>query len=78
MDEKAFKAMKEREDRKAKEKWIGIRPPANQCKKCLHAYPDTEYTVGAEKANCEMFQPPDDKTPGILQDEIECEFFEEA
>ena len=77
MTEKDFKAMKEREDRKAAERWISVKPSAKQCKKCIHAYEDTQYTVGAEKANCYMFEPPDDKTPGILQDKIECPFFEE-
>ena len=78
MDEKTFKALKEKKDREAKQPWVGIRPPATQCKKCIHAYPNTEYTIGAEKANCNMFQPPDDKTPGILQDKLDCPYFEEA
>lgn len=69
--------IKERQDEKANELWTGVRPSAKQCKKCIHALKDTKFTVGAEKANCEMFVPPDDKTPGILTDEIECPYFEE-
>jgi hypothetical protein len=68
--------IKARQDEKAAEKWTGIRPSAKQCKQCIHALEDTKFTIGAEKANCEMFVSPYDKTPGILTDEITCPYFE--
>jgi hypothetical protein len=34
--------------------------------------------VGAEKANCFMFEPaPNDKPAGVLTDEVTCPYFEE-
>ena len=63
-------------DNKASELWVGVSPPASQCKKCIHACEDTTYTIGAQKANCDMYESPYDKPPEILQDKIECEFFE--
>ncbi|MBP3199632.1 MAG: hypothetical protein J6N21_21905 [Butyrivibrio sp.] len=72
-----YKQIKEKQDLKANEKWIGVRPSAKQCRKCIHALKDTEFTIGAEKANCDMFIAPDDKSPGILIDEVECPYLEE-
>ncbi|WP_090394296.1 hypothetical protein [Pseudobutyrivibrio sp. C4] len=69
--------IKEKQDLKANEKWTGVRPSAKQCKKCIHALKDTKFTIGAEKANCDMFISPDDKSPGILSDEVECPYLEE-
>jgi hypothetical protein len=69
--------IKKREDDMANELWTGLRPSAAQCKKCIHAYPNTQYTVGAEKANCFMFEPaPNDKPAGVLTDEVTCPYFE--
>lgn len=72
------KGLKNKKDDEAKQQWVGIPPNAAQCKKCIHAYPDTKFTVGAEKANCEMYQPPEDKPPGVLQNTVNCDFYEEA
>ena len=71
------RALKIKKDSEAKQLWVGIPPSAKQCRKCIHAYRDTEYTIGAEKANCDMFQPPDDKPPGVLKDEEKCDFYED-
>lgn len=70
--------IKTREENKAKEVWTGVAPVAGQCKRCIHAYPNTQYTVGAEKSNCFMFEPaPNNKPAGVLTDEVTCPYFEE-
>ena len=66
-----------KQDAKANERWVGVRPSAKQCKRCINALKDTQYTIGAEKAYCDMFVSPEEKTPGILTDVIECPYFEE-
>ena len=52
-----------------------IKPKATYCKKCLHALPDTQYTVGAMKATCDLYL--EEKPADVLMDGQECEFFEE-
>lgn len=69
--------MKEREDRKAMERWVGVKFPASQCKQCAWAYPDTKWTVGAEKGNCEIYIDPAIKPPDVLRDKAKCDYFEE-
>ena len=73
----AHNQIKEKQDLEANEKWTGVRPSAKQCKKCIHALKDTKFTIGAEKANCDMFVSPDNKSAGILLDEVECPYLEE-
>lgn len=53
-----------------------IKPTAKLCKTCMHAYEDTQYTKGAEKANCYMFEPPDDKPGEVLWDGKDCMYYE--
>lgn len=77
MDEKTLKAMEERQDRKADELWVSVPPPAKLCRTCVYAFPNTKYTTGAEKANCEMFMPPDDKPQDVLWGDEECSYYEE-
>ena len=71
-------AIKKKQDDAAKELWVSIPPKATQCKTCIYAYPDTQYTIGAEKANCEMFEPPDDKPMGVLWKDEPCPFYDEG
>lgn len=51
-----------------------IRPKATYCKTCIHALPDTQYTVGAMKATCDMYL--DEKPAEVLMDGEECDFYE--
>lgn len=76
------KTAKERQIEKSKEIWTGVAPPATQCLNCIHAYPDVvidknNVIKGAYNAHCEMYQPPEDKENGILEDKIDCDFYEE-
>ena len=71
------KELKKKKDDEASQPWAVIRPSANQCKKCVHAYEDTQYTIGAEKANCYMFEPPEDKPHEVLWENKDCPYFEE-
>lgn len=69
--------LKKKIDEKVAQPLIAIRPSAEQCKNCVYAYPDTQYTVGAEKAYCEMYEPPEGKPAGVLVDETKCPLYEE-
>ena len=76
------KNVQDRQIQKSKEVWTGVAPPATQCLKCVYCYPDLiinkdNKIVGAYNAHCEIYQPPEDKPNGILEDKIECDFFEE-
>ncbi len=62
---------------KEKEMCVVIKPSATQCKKCIYAYEDTKYTVGAEKANCEIYVSPYDKPKGVLWEDEICPYKEE-
>lgn len=70
--------LKKKKDEEAQQIWIGIDPPAAQCKKCLFAADDTEYTVGAEMAYCDVYELPAGKPDDILWDKEDCEFFVES
>jgi hypothetical protein len=63
--------LKKKKDEEASQIWIGIDPPAAQCKTCIFAVEDTEYTVGAELGRCDVYE---DKPMNILWDEVECEW----
>ena len=74
--------IKKRQDDKAKEIWTGVAPPASQCKKCVHAYKNVKISkdaviYGATNSSCDMYEPPDSKPNGILEDKADCEFYEE-
>lgn len=72
--------LKKKKDEEAQQIWIGIDPPAKQCKRCMFAADDTEYTVGAEMAYCDIYEMSEDsdgKPDDILWDKAECEFFVE-
>ena len=66
-----IKGIKRRQDEKAKEIWASIDPPASQCKTCIFAADDTEYTIGAEKSSCDVYEY---KPMDILWDKEECEY----
>ena len=70
------KEMQKKAEDKAGEIWTGVGPSAKWCRKCIHAFKDTQYTVGAEKTNCDMFMPPDDKPDEVLWKNEECPFYE--
>lgn len=70
------KELKKKANEKANEIWKAISPPAKLCKKCIHAFEDTQYTVGAEKTNCDMFMPPDNKPDEVLWENKDCPFYE--
>lgn len=74
---KIISALKRKKDEEAKQLWIGIPPSAEQCRKCIYSLSDTQYTIGAEKAFCDIFTPPEGKSAGILTDDVECPFFEQ-
>lgn len=74
---KIDRALKIKRNLEAQQHWVSIPLSAKLCKKCIHAYPDTEYTIGAEKANCNMFEPPEDKPVEVLQGTADCDFYEE-
>jgi len=67
--------LKKKKDEEASQIWVGIRPSAKLCKTCYNAYKDTKYTVGAEKANCKVYEPPYDKPSGVLWGDDNCEFY---
>lgn len=69
------KELRIKADKKAKELWVSIPPAANLCKTCKFAYPDTEFTKGYEKANCLVFESPEDKPTEVLWDNAECDFY---
>lgn len=67
--------LKKKKDEEASQIWASIDPKARQCKKCMWAAEDTEYTVGVEMAYCDIFPMPDGKPRGVLDDKVECEAF---
>lgn len=67
--------LKIKADKKAKEIWASIPPKASLCKTCKFAYPNTEYTKGYEKANCQVFESPEDKPMEVLWDGADCDFY---
>lgn len=71
------KSLKIKKDKEAKQLWVSIPPQAELCKKCKFAYPDTEFTEGYRKANCLVFEPPEDKPMEILWENADCDFYTE-
>ena len=71
------KELKKKKDEEAAQIWAGITPPASQCKKCMWAAEDTEYTVGAEMAFCDVYPMPDGKPNGVMEDKADCPSFVE-
>ena len=66
--------LKKKQEAKAREIWIGISPTAKQCKTCIFAKEDTEYTVGAEMDMCDVYSLEEGKPTGVLWDGAECEW----
>lgn len=71
------KTLKIKKDKEAKQLWVSIKPSAKLCKTCKFAYPDTKYTKGYEKANCQVFESPEDKPMEVLWDGADCDFYTE-
>lgn len=69
--------LKKKKEEEASQIWIGVDPPAEQCKKCLWAAEDTEYTVGAEMDFCDVYEVEEGKPTGVLWDKTECPMFVE-
>lgn len=69
--------LKKKKDEEASQIWASIDPPATQCKSCIFALEDTEYTVGAESSFCDVYEAPDGKPTDILWDEAKCEWLVE-
>lgn len=69
------KELKRKKDEEAHQIWVGVDPSAKQCKRCLFAAEDTEYTVGAEMAYCDVYPMPEGKPKGVLDDKAECDSF---
>ena len=72
--EEVSEALKKKKDEEASQIWASIPPPASQCKTCMFAQKDTEYTVGAEMSVCDVYEMPDGKPTDILWDKAECEY----
>lgn len=66
--------LKKKKDEEASQLWIGKDPPARQCKKCMWAAEDTEYTV---VGFCDVYEMPEGKPMDVLWDEVECGFLVE-
>ena len=71
------RTVKERQDEKAKELWVGIEPTAEKCKTCLMAYSEDEHWGGYLNSNCEIFEPPECKPKEVLWDGADCEYYAE-
>jgi hypothetical protein len=67
--------LKIKKDKEAKQLWVSVKPSAVLCKTCKFAYPNTEYTKGYEKANCQVFESPEDKPMEVLWDGADCDFY---
>ena len=72
-----YDEIKKKQEEEAHQIWVGIDPKASQCKKCMFAAEDTEYTVGAEMAYCDIYPMPEGKPNGVLEDKVECPSFVE-
>lgn len=72
--EKVSEALKKKKDEESRQIWVGTPPPASQCKTCMFAQKDTEYTVGAEMSFCDAYEAPEGKPTGVLWDQEECEY----
>ena len=72
-----YDEIKKKQEEEAHQIWVGIDPKARQCKKCMFAAEDTEYTVGAEMAYCDIYPMPEGKPNGVLEDKVECPSFVE-
>ena len=71
------KELKIKKDEQAAELWTATSPSAKQCRTCKFAYADTKYTKGREKANCMVYESPEDKPHEVLWDGADCEFYTE-
>ncbi len=69
--------LRKKKDEEARQLWKAISPTAKQCKTCKFAYPNTEYVNGYEKANCFVYEPPEDKPKEVLWDDGDCDFYTE-
>lgn len=66
--------LKRKKNEEASQIWVGMAPSAEQCKTCIFALEDTEYTVGAEMSYCDVYEPPDGKPMDVLWDKTSCEW----
>lgn len=66
--------LKRKKEEEASQIWVSIAPSAKQCKTCVFAAEDTEYTVGAEMGFCDVYEMPEGKPMDILWDDAECEW----
>lgn len=73
-DDIDYKKLQDKKEEEIRAAWTVIKPPAKLCKTCLHKLPDTEYTIGAEKATCDMFL--DEKPTEVLWGDADCDFYE--
>lgn len=69
--------LRNKKEEEAKQLWTSISPSAKQCQTCKFAYPDTEYVKGCQKANCFVFEPPEDKPMEVLWNDSDCDFYTE-
>ena len=69
-----YRLLQHKKEEETNAAWSAIRPKARLCKTCLHKFPDTEYTVGAEKSICDMFL--DEKPTDVLWGDEDCDFYE--
>ena len=72
MDQKTFEKMKAKMDENAAQIVVGKAPTAKYCRSCMWAYEDTKYTVGAEKAHCQIYEMPESKPNDVLWKDAEC------
>lgn len=73
--EQVSKELKIKKEKEAKQLLVGIQPEAKLCKTCKFRLPDTEFTEGYRKCNCEVFVAPEDKPMSILWDNGDCDFY---
>lgn len=74
MEEINYKKLQDKKEEEVNASWSVIKPKATLCRTCLHRLPDTKYTVGAEKATCDMFL--EGKPNDVLMDGADCDFYE--
>lgn len=70
------RTVKERQDEKAGELWVGIEPTAEKCKTCAFAYSEDDHWGGYLNSNCEIYDD-EEKPTEVLWDGADCEYYTE-
>lgn len=73
--EQVSKDLKIKKEKEAKQLWVSISPEAKLCKTCKFRLLDTKFTKGYQKANCTIFQAPEDKPMDVLWRDADCDFY---